>query len=137
MPLQPRIGGSFAPPLSDAKLAEYAAMVDSLPPSPVKDHMATLLHCCNQWWELPESNGTRVRAHPVGVGTIVDLHPEIMSKLEPHIPWMEELDMMAGVFEAISAETHKPLRDAAFHLLWHAKELCLDREPLTADKLVG
>jgi hypothetical protein len=28
-----------------------------------------------------------------------------------------------------------PLRDAAMHLLWHAKELAADREPFTADKL--
>ena len=27
------------------------------------------------------------------------------------------------------------LRDAAFHLLWHVKELDLDREPITTDKL--
>jgi hypothetical protein len=27
------------------------------------------------------------------------------------------------------------LRNAAFHLLWHAMEITLDREPLTNDKL--
>lgn len=29
------------------------------------------------------------------------------------------------------------IRDAAFHLLWHCKEITLDREPLTSDKLAG
>ncbi len=31
----------------------------------------------------------------------------------------------------------KRLRDAAFHLLWHCKEITTDREPMTADKLTG
>lgn len=130
-----RIGGSFAPPLSDEKLATYKAMADALPASPVKDAMATLLTCCGVWWELPEPEGTARTPHPAGVGTVVALQDDHAKALWDHIPWEHELDAIAGVLETISNETHKALRDAAFHLLWHAKELCLDREPLTIDRL--
>jgi len=51
-------------------------------------------------------------------------------------PWMRELDLLSniagsGVFDRLKG----PIRDAAFHLLWHAKEITLDREPITQDKL--
>lgn len=133
--MQPHIGGSFAPPLSDELIASYKGMVDSLPPSPVKDAMVELLHCCGVWWKLPEPEGTKMWAHPSGKGTVVSLHPDHASALDPHIPWKHELEGMKVLFETISNETDKPLRDAAHHLLWHVIELDLGREPLTKDKL--
>jgi hypothetical protein len=66
---------------------------------------------------------------------IVDLDEQIAKDLWDHIPWDEELDVIAAEFEKISNETHRDLRNAAFHLLWHAKELVRDREPITTDKL--
>lgn len=132
--MDPRIGGSFAPPLSDKKLTEYKKLIDGLPASPVKDSMAALHAMCGKWWELPESKGAG-SDHPSGRGFIVPLDAEHVKTLWDHVPWDHELKAMADVFETIDPATDKPLRDAAFHLLWHGVELCKDREPITADKL--
>lgn len=129
------IGGSFAPPLTDAKIASYKAAITALPLSPVKDACEVLLTCCEKWWELPEPNGTEVKPHPVGRGQIVSLQSDHAEALEPHIPWKHEIEGMKVLFDGISNETQKPLRDMAHHLLWHVIELDLEREPITADRL--
>lgn len=145
---QPHIGGSFAPPLSDELLAKYKAMVEALQPSPVKDAMEKLLHCCGVWWDLPESNNGST-PHPVGVGVVRHLDEAHKRALWDHIPWSHrstepkigafgpngELDHMAEILETISNDTQRDLRNAAHHLLWHVVELDLDREPMTTDKL--
>ncbi len=133
--MTPVFGGSFAPPLTDAKLADYKALADALPVSPVRDAMERLLACCHAWWELPESAGTPSIPHAGGTGTVVLLSPGNRQAMFDHIPWAAELDLFATLFEGIDNTTQKPLRDAAHHLLWHAREFDLDREPLTSDKL--
>ena len=136
MALQPRVGGSFAPPLSDELLATYRGMIDALPAdSQVRDIMGKLHDCCAAWWEQPESSGDGARPHPVGVGTIVPLDAPIAKALWDVIPWDEELAAWAGVLDKIDPLAERELRNAAFHLLWHAKELARDREPMTKDKL--
>lgn len=135
MAKQSHIGGSFAPPLTDAKLAGYRDLIDALPPSAVRDAMDALHKCCAAWWELPESTGTATRAHGSGVGTIVDLDEGAKKSLYDLIPWAHELAAMGTLFDGIDPKADKALRDAAHHLLWHAIELEQDREPLTADKL--
>jgi hypothetical protein len=133
--IRQRIGGTFAPPLSDELLANYKAMIDALPDSPVKEAMSTLHTCCAKWWELPESD-TAPQRHPTGAAIpVVALSADNARVLWDHIPWKEELEMLKGLFERINPRTEQPLRNAAFHLLWHAIELENDREPLTADKL--
>ena len=52
-------------------------------------------------------------------------------------PWMRELDLLStpradGLFDGLPSGE---LRDMAFHLLWHVKEITLDREPMTRDKV--
>jgi hypothetical protein len=132
---QGRIGGSFAPPLTDELLVHYEAMLSTLDPkSQLADAFKICLNCCKQWWEQPESVGPG-KPHPVGVGTIVDLDAPIAAALWEHIPWDDELNVMGQVFEKIDPIAQRELRNAAHHLLWHAKELVRDREPLTADKL--
>lgn len=135
--MQPQAGGSFAPPLSDETLARYRAMTDGLPASPVKDALAALLHCCGVWWDLPEPTGPARGPHRSGVGAVVRLDADHAAALDPHIPWAHEIEAYKVLFDGISNETAKPLRDAAHHLLWHVVELDLGREPLTADKLTG
>lgn len=126
-----RIGGSFAPPLSDDKLASISAIAAAASP-PIKDAMTTLLACVTAWWELPYSGSAGSQPHPSGVGTIIPLDEPIAAALEPTIPWPHELDAIQGLFDGIPAEQQE-LRDAAFHLLWHVRELDLDREPITND----
>ena len=129
-----RIGGSFAPPLSDEKLAAYEAMINGMAESPLKTALQTCLTCVKQWWDLPESTGNG-RPHPVGIGYIVDLDEAVKQSLWDAIPWQHEIEAMQRLFDAIPADTERDLRNIAFHLLWHVKELDLDREPLTNDKL--
>lgn len=129
-----QIGGSFAPPLSDELLTTYQA-VSASADGPVKDALATLLACCRKWWELPESVGGG-NAHPSGRGFIIELDHTIKDELWDFIPWPHEIKAMESLFESIDSVSQKDLRNAAFHLLWHVKELNLDREPITTDKLV-
>lgn len=128
------VGGAFAPPLTEEKLAAYRALAKAAPPE-VADAMTQLLACASAWWEQPESSGHVTRPHPAGVGVIVALDAPVAKALWDHIPWTRELDSMAALFDTIDPVKDKPLRDAAHHLLWLARELDLDREPLTADKL--
>ncbi len=126
-----RIGGSFAPPLTDEKLTSYESLAASASPE-VKDAMGTCLACVKKWWGLPYSGPAGSTPHPSGIGTIVPLDEPIAAALEPSIPWKHEIAAIQGLFDSIPA-SHKELRNAAFHLLWHVIELDLDREPITAD----
>jgi len=153
---QSRIGGAFAPPLTDELLAKYRTTIDDMPAGPIKDALDSLLPCCEEWWDLPEPNGTKTKPHPVGVGTIVSLQDDHKHVLDEHIPWEHELKAIQDLFDALPTGVTPPgqeqfvygvrravvidpaakaLRDMAFHLLWHVRELDFGREPLTADKL--
>lgn len=134
----------FAPPLTDAKLAEYRAVVAALPDArgDLRDAMGECLRAVEAWWELPESTRTDATRFRLRVGgrdrdvaftPLEDAHRAALFDL---IPWPYELDAVQALFDKIP-EAEAALRDAAFHLLWHARELCLDREPATRDKLPG
>jgi hypothetical protein len=127
-----RIGGSFAPPLTDELLDRYEALATAAG-GPVGDGMLTCLRCCRKWWDLPESTGDG-RPHPSGRGVIVDLDAALAEQLDEHIPWEHEIEALRGLFDGLDP-AGKELRNAAFHLLWHVIELNNDREPLTADKI--
>ena len=127
------IGGSFAPPLTDEALADYHALALAAEPE-VRDAMLELHACVAQWWDLPESTGEGT-PHASGRGQVVALDEPIKAALEQAIPWPRELTAIGTLFETIPAGTEPNLRNAAFHLLWFVTELCLDREPMTADKL--
>jgi hypothetical protein len=121
--------------LTDELLLEYRKIIESLDPqSQIRDAMQKLLHCCEQWWNQPESTGDG-KPHPSGRGVIVDLDKSIADALWEHIPWDDELKAFAALFDKLDPVAEANLRNAAFHLLWHAKELELDREPITTDKL--
>lgn len=115
-------GGSFAPPMSDEKLALYASIASSAG-AEVGDAMRQLLVCVNAWWEQPESTGS---------GFFYELDKPIQAALFDSIPWTRELDSMAVLFETLPIGD---LRNAAHHLLWFARELDSDREPMTRDKV--
>ena len=74
-------------------------------------------------------------AHPSGVGIIIPLEESIATQLFDDIPWDHEIDAIQKLCDEIDNSTQKELRDMAFHLLWHVKELSIDREPMTSDKL--
>lgn len=140
-------GGSFAPPIDDAKLGKYRALAAQAG-GPVKDAMQTLLKCVGKWWDLPESRSGNDTPHPSGRGLIRKLDKEFADQLDELIPWEHELKAMAALFGelpdgqeerggevVIVNQTAADLRNAAHHLLWYVKELNLDREPITRDKL--
>lgn len=127
-------GGSFAPPLTDELLTKYEALTASAS-AEVKDAMTELLACCRAWWSLPESSPKGRQPHPSGMGVHNPLDQEIADQLDPVIPYARELKSMGDLFDTIDTTSQKELRDAAFHLLWHAKELEIGREPITTDTL--
>jgi hypothetical protein len=129
-----RFGGSFAPPLTEQQLLDAVTTIESQADSPTKTALQLVLKCCQEWWKQPDSVGDG-KPHPSGRGIIVDLDKSIADALYDYIPWREELDMCQSLFDRIDNDTQKPLRDLAFHMLWHARELESRREPITSDKL--
>ncbi len=133
---------AIAPPLTDALLSKYGSMILALPDSAIRDAMAACMTCCKAWWQLPESDrqneSQRWSVTHKGedkVITLVPLRKDHEKLLDEHIPWPHEIAGIQALFDGISNETERDLRDAAFHLLWHVIELNHGREPFTQDKL--
>lgn len=131
----------LAPALDDATLERYAAIVADLETGELKSEMESVLACVRAWWEIPESKRRDVETIRVwnpaakAWGT-VDLQPleaKHVAELWEVTPWMRELESI-GV-NLIDALPQGDTRNALTHLLWFAKEITLDREPATADKL--
>ncbi len=133
----------IAPPLTDEILATYRTIIDSVPErTPLRDALEALYKCATAWWGVPVS---KMREKRLATGTDLTQGPDVrfqkldtetMEALYDHIPWMEEILGYEALFEQVSDATDKELRDCAFHLVWHAKELTLDREPITLDRIV-
>lgn len=123
-----------APPLSQDTLAQYNDAICTMQRGPVQSVLSQLWQACHEWWELPESD-TSPKDHPSGRGKIVDLTDDLKSRLDNLLPWDHEIKGIESLLDLIDPVTEKATRDMAFHLLWHVKELCLGREPITLDKL--
>jgi len=124
------IGGSFAPPLPANKLATYKTLAGSCPDRQCKEKMLELIGMMELFQKTPASTlpGT---PHPVGVGIKVPLEKEEIARIWDVVPWANECDGIGRLFDQLEGD----VRNAAFHLLWFARELAADREPLTNDKL--
>lgn len=132
---RPRIGGSFAPPLPPERLRAYRDLADNPEtPPPVADALRALAAMVEAYHNLPRRARAAATPHPSGLGQIVLLAQEEVQALWQHVPWPHECEGIQTLFDEIPPEK-KELRDAAFHLLWMAKELTIDREPLTTDSL--
>lgn len=116
---QVRIGGSFAPPLTDELLSQYESLINSTDPrSPVGSALRTCLSCCKEWWNLPDpthKNGSAL--HLTGRGVIHWLDDEHRELLWNHIPWagqtLEDGSTAPNELEAISQTFHQIESDAA------------------------
>jgi hypothetical protein len=106
------------------------------------DAYDSLLVCVRTWWDAPESkrkDGERWKLRHKGKEITVQetpLTPELVDQLWDTTPYMDELDLLStprddGILDGLEGD----LRNAAFHLLWFAKEITLDREPVCADQL--
>jgi len=127
-----QVGGSFAPPLDDAKLSAYEELGKSIVDPQAAEYFSRLVAMLRAFWETGESKlpGTK---HPSGMGIMVPLEEAEIKRIWDHVPWAEECDLIGRCFDKFESG---PLRNAAYHLLWYARELTLDREPITADKVV-
>jgi len=151
------IGGSFALPLSDEMLAEYEVLAKECADRKAAGYMTELCRMLRVFRETPESSA-KPRKHPVA-GLMVPLEEAEVQRIWDFVPWAEECDLMGAAFDKLQAgecaenarllEVYRigggvgpepalldtKMRDAAFHLLWFARELEKDREPCTCDKL--
>jgi hypothetical protein len=140
----------FAPPLTDERLERYEEIAHALPDDrrEIRDGLMTCLNCVKAWDELPESTRPPSRRMTLGGGRACDVVPLEASHVEALwdvTPYPRECGPLAELFETLPTgrdaagvlidPAAKELRDAAFHLLWHVKELAHDIEPRTADKL--
>lgn len=133
----------FAPPLTDELLADYHALIRDLPEGEIAAAMHACMTACLAWWQIPESqrtDGPKITLRHQGVTKVITVTPledDQVKQLWDAVPWSYECNAIQALFDTLPNDTppQKQLRDAAFHLLWHAKELAHDREPLTADKL--
>lgn len=123
------IGGNFAPPLDDAKLDIYEQLANGASRR-VKEHMIELIKMLRKFRETGESQAV-AQPGPLGL-PITPLEEAEVERIWDVVPWPEECDVIGGVFESLPVGD---LRNAAFHLLWFARELAADREPMTNDKL--
>lgn len=132
----------LAPPLTDEKIKQYEAVIESLPAyrAEVRDAMAKCLACVKVWWELPVSTKKAVKYQlkHKGKDLVFELRPledQHIEKLWDTTPWLRECKSMQELFDGIDDGMERELRDAAHHLLWFATELSLYREPVTSDML--
>lgn len=124
------LGGSFAPPITKEILERYKSLAAAADDDAIADSMHELVEMVRLFQETPASTleGT---PHDSGRGTVTPLETAEITRIWDAVPWPHECDAMGQLFEQLTGET----RDAAYHLLWFARELCLDREPITTDRL--
>ena len=115
--------GTFAPPLDADRLASYADMADGMT-GPQSVAFATLFAAVSEFLakDVPPRKGS---LHPSGLGKVEKLTDG--EKVE--LP--EDLDDIGRTFDSLDGER----RNAAYHLLWYARELRLGRRPITTDTL--
>lgn len=136
-----QFGGSFAPPLDAERVRAYRELADDASPE-VRQAMNQLCEMVSAHQRLTRSKRSGT-PHPSGRGMHVPLEGETIKALWDLVPWPDEapgehaneVAQLSALFDGIDAAKYKPLRDAAFHLLWYAVELARDREPMTTDKL--
>lgn len=128
----------FAPPLNDALLARYETHIAAVDDDELRDCLRTLYRCVAAWWQLPDSTRPAKRwefDRGKTLGEEVPLEDEHVEALWEVTPWMRELLAMEPLLDAIPV-AQPDLRNMAFHLLWHCKEITLDREPMTTERLM-
>ena len=115
--LTQRVGGSFAPPLDKAKLAEYEKLESTIEDRQIADYFRSLIAMLRHFWKTPASK-LPGSPHPSGTGVIVPLEEDEIKRIWDSVPWSEECDLIGQVFDKLETG---PLRNAAYHLLWYAR----------------
>jgi len=125
-----RLGGSFAPRITDDKLEEYRQLAGNVPDQRCSEYMIQLVEMLDLFNETPESSlpGTK---NPLA-GMVVPLEDAEIKRIWDKVPYMEECDLIGKAFDILPPGEQ---RNAAYHLLWYARELTLDREPMTQERV--
>jgi len=133
----------FAPPMTAEKLKGYGTLVaTTAAKSELGEALRRCLACVQAWYALPASTRTDTDKFAITdkgaeiTYTVTPLEKAHVASLWDVTPWMSELNLLSnatetGLFDSLTGD----LRNCAFDLLWHAKEITLDREPLTQDCL--
>jgi hypothetical protein len=75
---------------------------------------------------------------------IIDLEDAEIARIWDAVPWPHEVDALQAELDKwfadetaskVAPKSLTDLRNAAYHLVWYARELTLDREPLTAESV--
>jgi hypothetical protein len=112
--------GSAAKAITPAKLKEYREQAASADPQ-VREYMEELAAAVSAYHKAAD------KGEPAAV-----LSPALQKALDPALPWPEQFNAYAAVFDRIDPVNAKPLRTAAHHLLWYANELAnVGRNPAT------
>ena len=117
---------SFAPPLSDSLMADYFELCKA------NAVLRLLWAVVRRWRDLPMSQECGY-LHPNGRCQVVPLSQFQEQQLSGLMPSCANLVVIQRLCDSLRGKQ----RDAAFHLLWHVKELAAGREPITQDKLVN
>jgi hypothetical protein len=134
------VGGSFAPPLPAETLAAYRATILADAPEDLRDSLVGLCDLVALFQATGES-AEKKTPHPVGIGHVQKLEDAEIGRLWDACPWPWEAEALGKRANSLPTmvvdgkTVDSPVRKAAFHLVWFAKELAADREPCTADKL--
>ena len=125
-----RLGGSFAPQITDDKLEEYRQLAGNVHDQRCSEYMIQLVEMLDMFNETPESSlpGTK---HPLA-GMVVPLEDAEIKRIWDKVPYMEECDLIGKAFDILPPGEQ---RHAAYHLLLYARELTLDREPMTQERV--
>lgn len=125
--------------ITDESLARYRQLIDEMPRSAVRDTLDEFHRAVAKWWELPESTKAEPRLWNTSGGRKLTEQPmdqEIIDELFELVPWPEEMPAKAELInQHFANQPETELKRAAYHLLWYATELSLDREPCTMDKV--
>lgn len=124
-----RLGGSFAPKITSEKLEHFRQLAGNVEDQRCSIYMLELIEMVDLFFETPDSTlpGTK---HPVA-GMVVPLEDAEVKRIWDKVPWPEECDMIGKAFDILPPGEQ---RNAAYHLLWYARELTLDREPMTQER---
>lgn len=146
------VPGCFSPPLTDELLLEYRSLIATAA-EPVRGAARQLLAMADAFLETPRSTERPEILPMVAMkdGQVITkaecrpLEDAEVERMWDLVPWKDEAarnrhgafdddhcDQYGELFEGLPAGD---LRNAAFHLLWYARELARDREPMTNDLL--
>jgi hypothetical protein len=123
------IGGCFAPALAPEKVSDYRQLAATVQDKQVAQYMSDLCDMLELFYQTPES--TEASSKHAIAGMVTPLADNEVQRIWDKVPWPEECDLIGKAFDRLPAGD---VRNAAYHLLWYARELTQDREPMTKER---